>query len=150
MAVKQTTPPEAHDTFEKNASTVYLDVRTEEEFAAGHAPRALNIPVVFIHPGADNPMSPNPKFLSVVKANIPHDATLIIGCKSGRRSLSAADILVQAGFTNVSNMQGGFEGGQDEAERPVPGWKAAGLPVSTDTGDGVSYSSLAAKADVKL
>ena len=67
----------------------------------------------------------------------------------GGRSQRAADLLEQSGYTNVSNMMGGFGGGQDQAGNPIPGWRDAGLPTTTENGDGVSYASLAAKAGVK-
>ena len=57
--------------------------------------------------------------------------------------------MTQAGYTNVSNMQGGFGGGQDHMGRAVPGWRDAGLPISSDNGEEVGYASLAAKAGMK-
>lgn len=147
MAVKQITPPQAHDLMQKDAATIYLDVRTEPEFTAGHPQKGVNIPAFFFQ--APGRPSPNPDFLKVVETTIPKDATIIVGCQAGGRSQRAADQLVQAGYTNVSNMMGGFGGGQDQAGNPVSGWRDAGLPVSTENGDGVSYASLAAKANVK-
>lgn len=148
MAVQQTTPPEAHQTLSSNPSVIYLDVRTEGEFTAGHPDGAINIPVVFFDPATRQPI-PNPNFQAVVEANLAKDATLIVGCQAGGRSQRAAEILDQAGYASVTNMQGGFGGGQNVAGQTVPGWRDAGLPISTDNGDGVSYASLAAKAGVQ-
>jgi rhodanese-related sulfurtransferase len=148
MPVTQTTPPQAHETLSKDASVIYLDVRTVPEFTAGHPQGGINIPVIFFQ--APGQPAPNPDFLKVVEANIAKDATVIVGCQAGARSQRAADIMTQAGYTNVTNMQGGFGGGQDQMGRAVPGWRDAGLPVSTDNGDGVSYASLATKAGVKV
>jgi rhodanese-related sulfurtransferase len=147
MAIKQITPPQAHETLSKDSTVIYLDVRTVPEFTAGHPQRGVNIPVIFFQ--APGQPAPNPDFLKVVEAAIPKDATVIVGCQAGGRSQRAAEIMAQAGYTNVSNMQGGFGGGQDQMGRVVPGWRDAGLPVSTDNGEGTSYASLATKAGVK-
>ena len=148
MAITQITPPEAHQTLGQDAAIIYLDVRTEAEFQAGHPERAINIPVVFFDQAAGRPV-PNPHFLTVVEANIPKEATVVVGCQAGGRSQRAAEIMEQAGYAQVSNMMGGFGGGQDQQGQAVVGWQEAGLPVHTDNGDGVSYSSLAQKAGVE-
>ena len=72
----------------------------------------------------------------------------MVGCQAGGRSQRAAEIMQQAGYAQVSNMMGGFGGGQDQRGQAIAGWQEAGLPVNTDTGDGVSYASLAEKAGV--
>jgi rhodanese-related sulfurtransferase len=147
MAIKQIIPQQAHELMQNDAKVIYLDVRTEPEFTAGHPQRGINIPAFFFQ--APGQPSPNPNFLKVVEAHIPKDATIIVGCQAGGRSQRAADMMEKAGYTNVANMMGGFGGGQDQAGSPVPGWRDAGLPTSTENGDGVSYTSLAAKAGVK-
>ncbi|MGH7961329.1 MAG: rhodanese-like domain-containing protein [Candidatus Binatia bacterium] len=150
MAIKQITPPEAQQVLEKDQTVIYLDVRTAPEFTAGHPRRGINIPVVFFDQATRQP-TPNPDFLQVVEANIPKDATVIVGCQAGMRSQRAADLMTQAGYTNISNMQGGFGGARDQTGQViVPGWQESGLPVSTDNQEGVSYASLAAKAGVKV
>jgi rhodanese-related sulfurtransferase len=147
MAIKQIIPQQAHDLMQNDAKVIYLDVRTEPEFTAGHPQRGINIPAFFFQ--APGQPSPNPNFLKVVEANIPKDATIIVGCQAGGRSQRAADMMEKAGYTNVANMIGGFGGGQDQAGNSVPGWRDARLPTNTENGDGVSYASLAAKAGVK-
>ena len=147
MAITQITPPEAHRTLSQDAAVVYLDVRTEAEFQAGHPERALNIPVIFFDQAAGRPV-PNPHFLTVVEATIPKEATVVVGCQAGVRSQRAAELMQQAGYTQVSNMMGGFGGGQDQQGQAIAGWQEAGLPVNADNGDGVSYTSLAEKAGV--
>ena len=149
MPIAQITPPEAQQTLNADDAVVYLDVRTEGEFLAGHPERAINIPVIFFDQAAGRPV-PNQNFLAVVEAAIPKDATVVVGCQAGGRSQRAAEILEQAGYTNLSNMMGGFGGGQDQARQAVAGWQEAGLPVNTENGDGVSYASLAAKAGVNV
>ena len=47
MAVKQLTPQQAHDLMQKDSTILYLDVRTEPEFTAGHPHKGVNIPAFF-------------------------------------------------------------------------------------------------------
>ena len=71
-------------------SVVYIDVRTEREFANGHPQGAVNIPVAFPDPARG--MMMNPDFVKVVEANFPHDKKIIVGCQAGPRSNAAARI----------------------------------------------------------
>ncbi len=82
------------------------------------------------------------------QANFPPDSRLVVGCKVGGRSARACQILEDAGYSNLVNMDGGFHGRFDPMGRLVqPGWSHHELPTSTDNGDGVSHASLAAKAE---
>jgi rhodanese-related sulfurtransferase len=145
MAVKEVTPQQAHDILTKDPSVVYIDVRTEREFANGHPQGAVNIPVAFSDPARG--MVVNENFVRVVEANFPREKNIIVGCQAGPRSNAAAGMLQQAGYQDVSNMLGGFGGMRDQMGTVIaPGWASSGLPVSQDNGEGVSYASLAAKA----
>lgn len=54
---------------------------------------------------------------------------VIVMCRSGDRSARAANLLIDAGFTNVWNQIEGFEGDlSKDGHRSVNGWKNAGLP----------------------
>jgi rhodanese-related sulfurtransferase len=119
----------------------YLDVRSTPEFEQGHPKGAANIPLLNAEGGR---MVPNPDFQRVVAANFPKDTKLVIGCKSGGRSLQAAALLTAAGYTSVVDMQGGFGGGRDNMGRVSdPGWADSGLPVATQAEPGKSYQDLA-------
>jgi rhodanese-related sulfurtransferase len=145
MAVKEVTPQQAHDTLQSDGEAVYIDVRTEREFAAGHPQNAVNIPVAFPDPARG--MIMNADFVRVVETNFPKEKKIILGCQAGPRSNAAAGLLQQAGYQDISNMVGGFGGMRDSLGNVVaPGWSSLGLPVSQDNGDGVSYQSLSAKA----
>ena len=129
MSVKQINPVPTHDVLQQNNNAVYIDVRTQPEFEDGHVPCAVNIPVMFPDP-ATRRMMPNPNFLQSVEAGYPKDKTIIVGCQMGGRSQFAAEILDQAGFNDVSNMQGGFGGAKDAMGRLVaPGWLQSNLPI---------------------
>ena len=145
MAIKEVTPQQAHDILAKDASAVYIDVRTEREFANGHPQGGVNIPVAFSDPARG--MLVNSDFVKIVEANFPREKKIIVGCQAGPRSTAASNLLQQAGFQDVSNMLGGFGGMRDQMGNvSAPGWAASGLPVGNDNGEGVSYQSLSAKA----
>ena len=58
------------------------------------------------------------------------DSEVFTLCRSGVRSISAAEALTAAGFGNARNVLGGFEGGPDENGHRglVSGWKFDNLP----------------------
>ena len=144
MATKDITPQQAHDFLTANSDAVYIDVRTEREFANGHPAGAINIPVAFPDPARG--MMMNSDFVKVVEANFAHDKKIIVGCQAGPRSNAAAGLLQQAGYQDVANLIGGFGGMRDQMGNVIaPGWAASGLPVTQDNGDGVNYASLAQK-----
>jgi rhodanese-related sulfurtransferase len=129
MSVKQIDPKQTYATLQEDKNAVYIDVRTADEFAAGHVPGAVNIPVMMPDP-ASRRMAPNPQFLDLVQSSFQKEKKIICGCQMGGRSQHAADLLVQAGFSDVSNMQGGFGGAKDPMGRVVaPGWLQSDLPV---------------------
>jgi rhodanese-related sulfurtransferase len=144
-SMKEISPQEAYDLLENDKDYIYLDVRSVPEFDAGHPRGAINIPLMHFNPGSG--MQPNQDFQAVVEANVPKDAKLAIGCKTGGRSARACEVLAQAGYTNVANVRGGYVGAMDNYGRVVePGWSMLNLPVSTEAGEDARYESLAAKA----
>ena len=66
MAIKEVTPQQAHEILTNDAGVVYIDVRTEREFANGHPAGAVNIPVAFPDPARG--MMVNADFVKVVEA----------------------------------------------------------------------------------
>jgi phage shock protein E len=74
------------------AGALVLDVRTEQEFATGHYPGAVNIPL---------------EQLSFRMGEIEvGERSILVYCLSGVRSLYAARMLFAAGFTDVLNVGG--------------------------------------------
>jgi phage shock protein E len=84
---------------------IILDVRTPEEFNAGHIANAININV------ADS------KFSSEV-SKLDKNATVAVYCRSANRSAVATKEMAELGFTDMYDMQGG-----------IIDWEAAGGPV---------------------
>ena len=142
--MKEVTPKEAASLLAATPGAVFVDVRSCQEFVAGHPEGAVNVPVA--EPNQWGQMEPNPEFLQVLTALVPDPATTVFfSCKSGQRSQYACELAETAGFVNTINVDGGF-GGRPNPYEPVIGWRASGLPVSTANGDGVSYESLRQRA----
>jgi rhodanese-related sulfurtransferase len=81
----------------------FLDVREQEEWDAFHIPGATLIPLGQLAQRLDE---------------VPADREIVVVCRSGNRSRSGRDILLQAGLTDVTSMSGG-----------VTAWSAAGYPI---------------------
>ncbi len=141
MSIRQVPPDEAYKLLSDEGYR-YVDVRTEGEFAAGHPATAVNVPVVFPD-RATGQLAMNADFLTVVEAHLPKGTKIVVGCGSGGRSQRAAELLAQAGYSHVVNMQGGFGGARDQTGRTVvAGWAERGLPVCKDCGAENSYAGL--------
>lgn len=79
-----------------SGEVIVLDVRTPEEFNAGHLSGAVNLDVQ------------SGQFETEL-SKLDKAATYAIYCRSGRRSTIAAEKMANAGFTNIINFnQGGF------------------------------------------
>ena len=132
--IKHATVQQAHQ--RQQAGDRYVDVRSVPEFDRGHPAGACNVPWLHLDPFGR--MRPNPDFLAVMRANFASDAPLLIGCQAGVRSLQACEALESAGFTNLTNVLGGF-GGSHSGDL---GWIHARLPIETSASDGRDYASL--------
>ena len=90
---RQITMQEAVEMMEKEENYIILDVRTHEEFAAGHIPGAIVIPNETI--GTEEiPQLPD------------KDQLIMVYCRSGNRSKQASDKLVKLGYTNTVEFGG--------------------------------------------
>ena len=143
VSYKNVTNKEAHDLLEQDQGYAYVDVRSMPEFQNGHPAGASNVPVFHREPVG---MVPNPDFLVVMEAHFPRETKLLIGCQSGQRSLRAAEALVASGFTDVTNVKGGYGGVKDPTGKSVePGWFEQGLPTDYGEPEDRSYAALAGR-----
>lgn len=130
MDVERIEPEKAKELLDSGEGYAYLDVRSREEFAAGHVPGAVNVPLMNRHPSGAG-MVPNPEFVSEVQQKFIKDDKIICACLRGGRSLKATQILLSEGYTNVVDMRGGYDGELDAAGNVVfPGWARRGLPTT--------------------
>lgn len=84
---------EAVELMEEEEGYIILDVRRDDEFAAGHIPNAINVPNEIIGDGEI--------------AELPDkDQMILVYCRSGNRSKQAAQKLVDLGYTNIIEFGG--------------------------------------------
>lgn len=121
------------------AGAVLVDVRTEGEWAQTGIPATASAtgegrdPLFVQWTFADG--AANPQFLDQLRQQAPESAgaELIFLCRSGARSVAAANAATAAGFT-AYNVLEGFEGEPDQSgARTVNGWKNRGLPTNPGT-----------------
>jgi rhodanese-related sulfurtransferase len=137
MSVKRISPEEALALM-RGEGFAYLDVRSVPEFDQGHPDGAYNVPLLHMGPHG---MQPNARFLAVVRRRFATDDKIVVGCKTNGRSSQAAQVLEQAGFSNLRIQDAGFVG----ASPMDPGWGPKGLPTSREAQRGRSWDDLAAE-----
>jgi rhodanese-related sulfurtransferase len=92
---------EAYELYQNGAFV--LDVRTQEEWNEYHVPNTTLIPL---------------DQLPARLGEVPRDRQIVVVCRSGNRSQQARDILLNAGFEQVTSMSGGLNE-----------WRAGGYPI---------------------
>ena len=76
----------------------------------------------------------NPRFVRELEARVSKGDTVLLLCRSGKRSELAAEAAARAGFARVYNVLEGFEGEANEARQRgrTDGWRFHGLPWLQD------------------
>jgi rhodanese-related sulfurtransferase len=123
------TPVEAWALVEAGAATL-VDVRTPEERQfVGYVPQSVHVPWAF---GAN--LQRNQRFLRDLESRVGRDQVLLFLCRSGGRSLAAAQAATEARYRSAFNVLEGFEGELDRLQRrsSVGGWKFHELPWVQD------------------
>jgi len=126
-SVKSVTPPEAWNVLKERTDAVLLDVRDPLEFSyVGHPCGAVNIPWKKAPDWKIDPDFASRVRQAVAKADTP----LFLLCRSGQRSLEAANALTAEGYSDLTNIEQGFEGPLDEQKHRSSkgGWRYHGLP----------------------
>lgn len=95
-------PQQYQQQFNQGQDHALIDVRTPEEFSGGHIPGAVNISV---------------ESLPVRLDEVPADKPIVVYCRTGNRSATAATILVENGYQPVYDLGG------------IQDWVAQGYPV---------------------
>lgn len=87
---------------ETGTEHILIDVRTPEEFNSGHIAGAVNIPV---------------EVIASRLAEIPSNIPVVVYCRSGNRSATAATILSENDYSEIYDLGG------------IISWTAAGYPI---------------------
>jgi rhodanese-related sulfurtransferase len=114
----------------RSGQAVLVDVRTAEERKfVGHVAESVHVPWA-----TGTSLTRNPRFVRELEAKVAKPAVVLLLCRSGKRSVLAAEAAAKAGFTNVYNVLEGFEGEIDAAGQRGHGygWRFHGLPWSQD------------------
>jgi rhodanese-related sulfurtransferase len=128
---------EAWARLQRDAGSVLIDVRTTAEWAlVGVADLAsIGKRPVLVEWQAFAEERPHAAFVERItnalsSMGASRDSELLFICRSGARSLRAAQAMAAAGFTRCRNVSDGFEGPLDAAGHRgrLGGWKAKGLP----------------------
>jgi rhodanese-related sulfurtransferase len=132
QGVTEISPSEAFD-LAKKADTYLIDVRTIAEYVfLGHPANAYSLPLLFWDEKEQTQVR-NVDFLQDLASRFKKEDSLVFICRSGGRSLRAANMAWDAGFQKVYSIDGGFEGRRDEnGYRTIGGWKNRGLPYTYD------------------
>ena len=124
------TPAAAWRVFQDGLATL-VDVRTAEERKfVGYVPETLHVPWA-----TGTSLTRNPRFIKELESRVGgKDAVILLLCRSGNRSAAAASAAQAAGFANVFNVAGGFEGDLDNNGHRgnLDGWRHEGLPWKQD------------------
>ena len=90
---------------------ILLDVRSKEEFDAGHLPNAMNVSRGLLE-------------FKIGQAIPDKNANIILYCRTGARSALATRVIYEMGYVNAKNMAGAFKA-----------WGTAGYPVYNRHGE---------------
>lgn len=105
MAIKSITPTEVFRLQQESGAIIIIDVREADEFTEVSSPLAMNYPLSSFN-------------INEITQGRDRQTPIFMLCRSGRRSLKAAELLLSVGFENVYNISGG-----------MIEWEASGLPV---------------------
>ena len=133
--LKTISPDVAYKLCQDDVRTLLIDIRSSMEFLfVGHPVGAVHVPWI------DEPdWVINKHFATDVRKLILGGASdndsesgvhILLICRSGKRSKDAGNVLIEAGLSNVYNIEQGFEGELDSNHHrsTTDGWRFAGLP----------------------
>ncbi|HLF98639.1 MAG TPA: rhodanese-like domain-containing protein [Methylococcaceae bacterium] len=125
--IRRLSPQESWSALQADERAVLLDVRATLEYGfVGHPIGAVHVP------WKEWPLwQVSPAFVETVRRLVPDtDTAIFVLCRSGQRSLDAAKALQEAGYSNLSNIEEGFEGSLDADKHrgTLGGWRFHGLP----------------------
>ena len=111
--VQEVSGQDAKQRQDRDEVDIFLDVREPSEWTAGHIPGAVHVPLGMLHFRGD-PASP----MADPNLTVNVDASIVVYCESGVRSLLGADLLKKMGYRNVVSMSKG-----------IAGWGRNGFPI---------------------
>jgi rhodanese-related sulfurtransferase len=108
----------------KHGDAKLVDVRTiEERHTVGYVSESIHAAWL-----VGNPLVSNPRFMRELESKTDKLDVILFLCRSGKRSVSAAETVSRLGFQNVFNISEGFEGDSHLKN----GWVNRNLPWTKD------------------
>ena len=128
-------PNAAYRYLQDNPNSILVDIRSSMEYLfVGHPVGAVHIAWIDEPDWQQNPDF-IPQIIQLAEAkfkniDVKREASILLICRSGKRSHEAGLALIEAGFTKVLHVDEGFEGERDENHHrgTLGGWRFHGLP----------------------
>lgn len=127
LRVKEIMPWDLNKRLAAGEKPILLDVREPMEFAMLHIPGSINVPRGVLEQSCEWDYDE-----TVPELAAGRDLDIVVICRSGKRSVLAADMLQHMGYTNVVSLKLGIRGWND-AEQPLE--NADGNSIDADAGD---------------
>jgi rhodanese-related sulfurtransferase len=127
VRVKEVTPWDFGKRYNAGDVPLLLDIREPAEFAALRIPGSINVPRGVLEQSCEWDYDE-----TVPELVNGREREIVVICRSGKRSVLAADVMQQMGFKNVASLKLGIRGWND-AELPME--NANGSAVDADAGD---------------
>ncbi|MGC6537003.1 MAG: rhodanese-like domain-containing protein [Candidatus Puniceispirillaceae bacterium] len=129
--MKEANPQDCYEMLQNDAKALLIDCRATIEWQLLGTPNLDSIgkkALLIEWTSMSNQLNTN--FVDNVSTYASKDTPIIIMCRIGGRSAAAAQSLIEAGYTDVTNMTEGYEGRTDENghRNSIEGWRARGLP----------------------
>ena len=125
--VREIMPWDLTERLEQNPGIILLDVREPAEFQVMHIPGSINVPRGILESSCDWDYDD-----TIPELAAGHEREVVVICRSGNRSVLAADVMQQMGFTNVVSLKTGVRG-WNEYDQPLV--DADGNTVDVDAAD---------------
>ncbi len=125
--VREIMPWDLRDRLAAGRDLILLDVREPAEFEAAHIAGSINVPRGVLEQACEWDYDETVPQLAAAR-----DRPVVVVCRSGHRSLLAADVMQTLGFVDVVSLKTGLRGWNDFEQPLVDG---AGAPVDTDTAE---------------
>jgi rhodanese-related sulfurtransferase len=125
--VKEIMPWDLSRALASGSKPLLLDVREPAEFAMLRIPGSINVPRGILEQSCEWDYDE-----TVPELAAGRDREIVVICRSGKRSVLAADMMLQMGFSNVVSLKTGVRGWND-FEQPME--DAHGNAIDADAGD---------------
>jgi rhodanese-related sulfurtransferase len=125
--VKEVMPWDLSRSLAAGDQPILLDVREPDEFSSLRIPASINVPRGVLEQSCEWDYDETVPELAAGRAQ-----QIVVICRSGKRSVLAADMLLRMGFTNVVSLKTGIRGWNDY-EQPMT--NANGCVIDPDAAD---------------